>query len=138
MSNKLSSEQKSFLQTHFTVSISVIHSSSGYPIIFPARIAEIEGKLYFSTIKDSKKVKHLNDNHKIGVNITDVKGYPYLSISGDVVILKQSDESFSPLNRKIFEKYNPDGSMQDRNSTQEDPERVLIEITPRYIYGGVK
>lgn len=134
-----SQKQKEFLKKPILANISVIHSTSQLPIVFPAWILEYDNKLYLSTGVNSKKVNHLKINSRIGVNVVSVNNFPYLGISGTANFIdKLAGEQFTTLRDKIFEKYDPTGDFKRKMESNPDQmERLLIEITPSIIFGGV-
>lgn len=135
-----SQKQKEFLQQPLLANISVINSKTNQPIVFPAWIAEVNNKIYLSTGAESRKIKHLKINNKIGLNVVAKNNFPYLGVSGKAVFIYSSEgERFTLLREKIFKKYDPSGDFRQRMANNPDQmERLLIEITPESIYGGVK
>lgn len=132
--------QKEFLTRPILANISIIHSKTNLPFVFPAWVLEFDNKLYLTTVKQSRKVKHLEINNKIGINIVDPKGYPYLGISGTVSFIQTTEhERFDLLRSKIVDKYDISGEYRARMAKDPNPlERVMIEVEPLSIFGGVK
>ena len=97
--------------------------------------SRVRRKIYLTTGKESNKVKHLEKNNKIGINIVDPKGFPYIGISGTTKFIhKSSEEKFTTLRAKIFNKYDSSGDFRVRmadNPTQ--IEGVIIEIEPKFM-----
>ncbi len=134
------SKQKDFLKKPFLANISIIHSKTNLPIVFPAWVLEDENKLYLTTGLESKKIKHLKKNNSIGLNVVDPSGFPYIGVSGKVKLIQKSEqEKFSRLREKMMAKYDPNGDFRARMANNPNQmERILVEIEPDMIFGGIK
>lgn len=131
--------QKEFLARPLLANISVIHAKTKLPIVFPAWVLEFENKIYLTTIAKAHKVNYLEQDSRIGLNIVDPKGYPYLAISGNASFISATDkEKFELLRNKIVDKYDVSGDYRARMAKDPNPlERLMIEIEPKKIFGGV-
>lgn len=129
-----SPNQKNFLSKPFLANISVINSRNKLPIVFPARIVEYNDKLYFATLSTAKKVKHLEKDNSIGLNIVDPSGFPYLGVSGISRFIQTSEPGYENLLDDLTNKYNPN---EETEGNPNQLERIIIEITPLSIYGEI-
>ena len=138
--NEFTTCQKDFLARPIFANISIIHAKFRLPIVFPAWVLEYENKLYLTTAVQAHKVKYIEKDNRIGLNIVDPKGYPYLAISGTASFIHKADSArFDLLRNKIVDKYDVSGDYRARTAKDPNPiERIMIEIVPMKIFGGVK
>jgi len=95
---------------------------SGSPHVVPVIALYFDGKFYFSTDKDSVKVKNILNNSNVAAVTTD--GYRAMIIEGKARILSEKEVT----NRiaDLFRKKHPWRPRFEKGSTQ-----VLVEITPK-------
>ncbi len=131
-------KQKEFLKEKLLATFAIL-SENNYPILHPVLFYELEDKIYLTTYKNSKKVRKIVKNNKVGVSIISPKWYPYLSIYGEATIITREEEEkrFFEIIDYIATKYKEGQEKEEFiENVKKTPEYVLVEINPKQIYGN--
>jgi hypothetical protein len=114
-----------------------IPNEQGYPHITPVWLVGYKDHLYFSTMDDRAKIKHLSNGKKIGVSIVHPSGAPYVSMYAQARIWRRGDfDDYDAIISRIVGDYveDEDKRVEFKQNLLTNDHRVLVEINPIHIY----
>jgi general stress protein 26 len=140
---KLSDKEKEFMKKKYFASFAVVSPKTKLPFNTTVWLYyhETTEKFYVITNKETAKWRFLkNGDQKVGINVHNPIGWPYISINGKVKIYSQDDrEDFWDIVTEIIKKYNSEDEVDNwRQKMENTGNRFLLELEPENIYSTVK
>ena len=140
---QLTQAQMEFLKRKIFASFSISSPTTKLPLVTTVWTHFEDGFFYIISNKATAKWRYLEAGEvNIGINITDPKGWPYLSVNGKAeVIFEENDKEFWSIIERIIKKYNS-GSAIDQwlhkmKTAPKDATRFLIRLDPINVYSTV-
>ncbi len=91
--DQLPSTIQQFISHNTVATIATISVSNGYPYVLPVfYVLHTDNKLYFSSHKDSRKIKNIEANPHIGISITDITHLQSFELQGTAKLESASSE----------------------------------------------
>lgn len=129
----LSLSEQEFMKKKYFASLSVISPKTGLPHVTTVWAHYQDGKFYVISNKATAKYRFIeNGSNKVGLNIPDPKGFPYISVNGEAKLYFENDrDDFWDTIITIIKKYNNGDAVDQWLKKMKDAgNRFLLEIDP--------
>ena len=108
-------------------------SAAGVPHVVPVCHVLLDGKLYFASDNDARKVTNLRANRNVGV-VVDLYAEEWSSLRGVMIQGRTAFIERGPRYRKIrgllYEKY----PQYPDEAALKEGEALFVEVTPRHVF----
>jgi len=106
---------------------------AGVPHVVPVCHVLLDGKLYFASDTDARKVANLRANPKVAVTVDlyaeDWSSLKGVMIQGGVTFIEHGPR-FRKIRRLLYEKY----PQYPDDAALEEDENLIVEVTPRHVF----